>query len=442
MTTSHDRPKDATHFWTVVLPIQTLLLTAYVAPVYGFNALIQPINRIFSPGEEMTGWSGSIVGAILFLGIGLGALLLPQLKKIIPNPKFLLLVSSIFMNVGLALAALACWLDWFWLMIVGLSVLVGFFLSNFYSIVTFYFVSWGQHVGRVGLISGVVGLCFGIWAALYSFFAPLVFSATSTPVSFLLTIVFIVPTIIGIILLKYPEATNSSTTSQPSTPNLGIKGILGLTSFWLFFVFFLLFLTPGFGFKIIVQAMILKVYDDTTQSVASIIAVAFLGSYGISRLIFGITADKLKLKLIFLIFCGVQCLALLGSGIAIHIFDGPLVIAVLMCITGAMFGAGKSLWTVLIVNMYGPVNYTHAIRAALPAYGLAGFFGPLTLAFALRSQNVVDSTSIWFFGAGIALLACFCLIWLLRVHDYEAYNNKRRQKIKLWISTTDERSWF
>ena len=156
MTTSHDRPKDATHFWTVVLPIQTLLLTAYVAPVYGFNALIQPINRIFSPGEEMTGWSGSIVGAILFLGIGLGALFLPQLKKIIPNPKLLLLVSSIFMNVGLALAALACWLDWFWLMIVGLSVLVGFFLSNFYSIVTFYFLSWGQHVGRVGLISGAV----------------------------------------------------------------------------------------------------------------------------------------------------------------------------------------------------------------------------------------------------------------------------------------------
>ena len=187
--------------------------------------------------------------------------------------------------------------------------------------------------------------------------------------------------------------------------------------------------------------MILEVYHST-QSVASIIAVAFLGSYGISRLIFGITADKLKLKLIFLIFCAVQCLALLGSGIAIHIFDGPLVIAVLMCITGAMFGAGKSLWTVLLVNMYGPVNYTHAIRAALPAYGLAGFFGPLTLAFALRSKDVVDSTSIWFFGAGIALFACFCLIWLLRVHDYEAYKNKRRQKIKLWISTTDERSWF
>jgi hypothetical protein len=135
-------------------------------------------------------------------------------------------------------------------------------------------------------------------------------------------------------------------------------------------------------------------------------------------------------------------LALLGSGIAIHIFDGPLVIAILMCITGAMFGAGKSLWTVLLVNIYGPVNYTHAIRAALPAYGLAGFFGPLTLAFALRSKNVVDSTSIWFFGAGVALFVCFCLIWILRRYDYEALAQHQPQQLRLRLSKRDKYGWF
>ena len=86
-----------------------------------------PLNEIFSPAESITGWSGSIVGALLFLAIGIGALVLPKLKKLIPNTRTLMVVNSTFIGIGLTIAALACWLGWFWLLIIGMSLILVFF---------------------------------------------------------------------------------------------------------------------------------------------------------------------------------------------------------------------------------------------------------------------------------------------------------------------------
>ena len=47
-------------FW--VLPFQSILLTAFVAPMYGFNALIQRLNQIFSPADPASGWAGATAG--------------------------------------------------------------------------------------------------------------------------------------------------------------------------------------------------------------------------------------------------------------------------------------------------------------------------------------------------------------------------------------------
>ena len=436
--------QNTKRFWYVVLPTSPMLLTAFIAPLYGFNALIEPLNKIFSPGEANKGWSGSIIGAILFLGLGSGALLLPKIKTFIPNVRLLMFILISTIGLSIAIGALACWLQWYWLLIVGFSLLMGLCMSNFYSLVAFYLVSWGQQVNRVGLITGVMGLWFGIWAAIYSYFAPIVFQTTGVIYGLLLSALFVVPAMIGIFLMREPKSDDASTkiiTPEKATPDLGMKGILSTTSFWIFFVFFLLFLMPGFGFKIIVQAMTVEVFHVTQES-SSIIAVAFLASYGLARFVFGAIADKLRLKPIYLVFCSVQCLSLLGAAIVLQLLAGPLLFTILMCITGVMFGAGKCLWTVMLVSMYGPINYTHAVRASLPAFGLAGLFGPLTLAFALRSSNVVDSTAIWFYAAAFALAICFCLIWILRRYDYEALAQHQPQQLRLRLCKRDKYSWF
>jgi hypothetical protein len=46
-------------YWKVVIPFQALLLTAFCAPMYGYNALIAPLNEIFTPNDPNSGWAGA-----------------------------------------------------------------------------------------------------------------------------------------------------------------------------------------------------------------------------------------------------------------------------------------------------------------------------------------------------------------------------------------------
>lgn len=65
-----DAQAERRFFFFLVLPLQSVLLTAYVAPMYGFNALIQPFNEAFSPDDPSSAWAGALTGGALFLTIG------------------------------------------------------------------------------------------------------------------------------------------------------------------------------------------------------------------------------------------------------------------------------------------------------------------------------------------------------------------------------------
>ncbi len=75
----------------------------------------------------------------------------------------------------------------------------------------------------------------------------------------------------------------------------------------------------NFGFKIIVQALSVSVFH-VTQFEASLVAVAFLSSYGLSKLVCGFLADHFLLKPMYLIFAGGQSLALLIAAIGLPLY--------------------------------------------------------------------------------------------------------------------------
>ena len=52
-------------------------------------------------------------------------------------------------------------------------------------------------------------------------------------------------------------------------------------------------------------------YQVTTQT-ASVVAVAFLLSYALARLVFGFLSDRMPLKMLFLFLCSAQVGCLLG----------------------------------------------------------------------------------------------------------------------------------
>ena len=167
-------------------------------------------------------------------------------------------------------------------------------------------------------------------------------------------------------------------------------------------------------------------------------AVAFLATYGLSRLVFGILSDKIRLKPMYFLFGFVQAAALLIAAITLPNLQGVAFFTVLMCIVGGMFAAGKCLFTLVCVHIYGPVNFATGITMVLPAYGLAGFIGPITLTYAMRSSDVVETTSWWLYATSGVLLICVVLFHLLRRVDYAKLANKEPQGLHVGFKATTE----
>lgn len=93
----------------------------------------------------------------------------------------------------------------------------------------------------------------------------------------------------------------------------------------------------------------------------------------------------------YFFFGFVQAAALLNAAISLPKLHSVAFFTVLMCIVGGMFAAGNCLFTLVCVQLYEPMNFATGVSMVLPAYGRAGFIGPMTLS--MRSADVVETTS-------------------------------------------------
>ena len=427
-------------YWWIILPLQSLLLTVTTAPMYGFSALIEPINIAMGAENPTNGLPGALSGSLILLASGASAVFFGKLMKVFGGRTPFFVFLNVIMCVGFVLGALACHWQLYWLLIVGFALPVGFACANIFMICVSFLLPWGRKYGHAGLSTGVYGMLFGLWGALYSFVGPILYEKVG--VFWLLVgtgVVVAVIELLALIFMVNPAAAapQANAPSAPSDPVLGIRQIMGIPTYWVFFVFLLLFLAPGFGFKIIVQALSKDVFDATTMT-ASIMAVAFLATYGISRLVFGILSDKISLKPMYFLFGLVQAAALLIAAITLPNLQGVAFFTVLMCIVGGMFAAGKCLFTLVCVHIYGPVNFATGITMVLPAYGLAGFIGPITLTYAMRSSDVVETTSWWLYAASAVLLICVVLFHVLRRVDYAKIASNTSQGLHLGFKSTTE----
>ena len=428
-----------------MLPWQSLLMTCYAAPMYGFNALILPINDVFSPGNVNDGWPGAIVGGTVLLTAGFGGLLHHWLLSLSGGRRRLIVILNVLIPFIFGLGATACHLQWFWLLIIGFALPAGLVFANLFMLCTVYLVGWGTTVGRVGFSTGVYGIYFGIWGAVYSVVAPIGLASLGLLWILVITGISLAGIqLLPLLLMKDPPPASGSLAassgdrgSDHKRPSLTYRDVLKIPSFWIYALFFFLFLAPGFGFKIIVTALTAQVFH-VGQTTGAIIAASFLISYGISRLGFGILSDKLRIKPMYLLFSAVQVVALLSSAILLPHLNGVVLFTILLCITGAMFAAGKCLWSVVMVRIYGPENFKTPLAMTQAFYGLAGFAGPITLTWALRSQDVVLSTTYWLYAAAAALFICIVLFHMLRRVDYTKLEHHERQGFQWTLKSRNE----
>ena len=168
---------------------------------------------------------------------------------------------------------------------------------------------------------------FGLWGAPCRFVGPILYEEIG--VVWLVAGTGAVVAVIELFALVFmiDPAPAKPATDAPNTPDtlsdpiLSLRQIMAIPSYWVFFICLLLFLAPGFGFKIIIQALSKDVFHASMMT-ASIMAVAFLATYGFSRLVFGILSDRIKLKLMYFFFSFVRAAALLIAAITLPNLHG------------------------------------------------------------------------------------------------------------------------
>ncbi len=433
------KEKANRYYWFVVLPFQSLCLTVFSGPLYGFNALVIPINQVFSPSNVNNGFAGTIIGGTVFLSIGLGGVIHNRLLRLFgKRPVFI--ASALIFITTFGLAAIACNLKNYWLLLLGFAIPTGVSMANLFFISIVYLVAWGKHAGRVGLSTGVAGMLFGFWGAVYSVVGPYFnFHFGFTWMLILSGLAVALVTLAALLFMRQPpEPSDSEADAQEKqVPLLTFRDIVSTPSFWVFGFFFFLFLAPGFGFKLIIAALSNEVFR-TTDFVASLMAASFLICYGASRLGFGILSDRLALKPMFLIFSSVQVVALLVGAISLPFLKGVVFFTTLMCLTGAMFAGGKCLWAVTMVRMFGHKNYHTPMMLTQPFLAVAGFLGPLTLTWALRASDVKFSVSCWLYASAAAVTIAAILFHMLRRFDYKKFKDHQSQGLELSLRAKSE----
>jgi len=403
-------------YWRLLFPLQSFLLCAYAAPLYGFNALLAPIDHVFAHAGY-TAWVGATSGGIMLMATGFGGLFNGWLAKLAGGNSRLLVALAVSAPICFALMVFSLQLESVPLLFT-FSALTGVTFSNIYTICSSKLMTWAHQQGRAGLQAGMIGLGFGAWGALNSFVAPPLIEAFS--LSALLIgegLLLLILTLLAWLLLTDPPPQPKQDEATEDAPEIGLGQLFKLAPFWIFFAFFFLFLLPGFGFKIIVQALSLKVFH-ASQEAAQLMAVAFLLSYGLSRLGFGILSDKLPTRPMYFWFTALQGLGLLAMAITLPMVDSIAIFTLLMCFVSVNFAAGKCIFLVALIHLFGQRNFPLALRATLPAYGLAGLLGACSLNTALLHGNPVEQTANWLYWMSGGLGACFILMLLLKRVDY------------------------
>ena len=69
-------------YWWIILPLQSLLLTVMTAPMYGFSALIEPINIAMGAENPTNGLPGALSGSLILLVSGAAAVFFGKLMKV------------------------------------------------------------------------------------------------------------------------------------------------------------------------------------------------------------------------------------------------------------------------------------------------------------------------------------------------------------------------
>lgn len=340
--------------------IPALLMHLSIGSVYAWSVFVNPISDVLHKNISLIQFAFSL--AIFFLGMSAafcGNIVERNIKKSS-------LISVIFFCIGLLIAGLSIEIKSLLLLYIGYGVLMGIGLGVGYLTPCKTLMLWFKE--NKGLSMGLSVMGFGFASTIASPLITYLINKFNVSTAFmLLSIIYFVPMILSLILIKKPiEA------QKKDQENTGFKYKNILTNQTFIILWILLFINIHCGLSIISSASPIMQEFGATLFIATT-AVSIMGIFnGLGRIILATISDRLKSRdnILLIIFCSsIICTLLLSYT------NNYYIMILCLCIIASMYGAGFSTIAPILSDHFGMSNISKIHGAILSAWGIAGLTG-------------------------------------------------------------------
>jgi len=378
----------------------------YTGIFYGWSAMLKPLSSAFADPS---------IGIYMFTGVMfqfgiINAVLAGVIGKF--HPRSIFWFSSLCFAAGFAICGLAADLEQKWLCFAGVLV-AGWGQSLGFAEVRLNIVVWYKHVlGRSGLGAAVMGLFVGLVSALYPPLVEYLFRATGGVSGVFYHLAWVVPVSTLPNCIFTPDRlklTSAASVPESKTSSLKVSDALTDVNFYKVFLGAnFLFMLPGWGIKMLLIPIFEHLFSFSAGE-ASGFASVFLVVYAVARFVLSLLADKVSPKLLM---CLLAVLSAACFGLLLTALESWVAFSGLFLTIGICFAAGKSIVSMLIVEVFGIQNYPMIARLNGLALAGATVLGPLSATMCQLDQNAnVHEYGAWFCAmAGVSLSAFLALI--------------------------------
>ncbi len=349
----------------------TLLLLAGL--LYGWSVFVKPL-------EEEFGWLRSETSLTYTIAVAsntFSAWMAARIAKKIGTAHVVRIAAAVVM-LGFLLASRS---NQLWQLYLGYGVLSAGGLGMTYNVIMSTIVHW--YPEKQGLMSGVMLMCYGLGALVFSGAVVALIEALGWRSAFMiLGVVCFVVMLVGAMFVRAPGERQVQELPPPkaakraevqSAVELSPRTMIKERSFWLFALWNLALATIGLNMTSHASPMAQAL--GLNAGTAALYVSALSLSNGASRMLFGAVFDRLGRRLTMLIINGI---AVAGSLLLFASFMAGWQIGLLVSIMliGAAFGGAPISSAIFIKSMYGARNYGENLGFGNLSVFAAAILGP------------------------------------------------------------------
>ena len=369
-----------------MVTIAAVLLHLAIGSVYAWSVLTLPIM-------ENNGWSFEEVATVFGLTIAtLGfsaAFLGPKVRQW--GARTSCFISIMFFVIGLVLSSVAISVNSIVLLYIAYGLLVGIGTGIAYLVPIPVLMTW--YPENRGLATGLVVSGFGLSGLLAGYGYYYLIGTVGLEHTFMaVAIVSVLLMLPSVILLRANPANVSANLNDISHD---YRAYLKSPSFRVLWVVFFINIFIGVAALSALAPILVNMFSVSAFEAANFVAIAAVVN-GLSRLIWSSLSDFIgrPLTFVLMVFLEAAALGVLVFGEAYYAYYTCLLI--LISCYGGMFATMPGY----LADLWGTVNLSDCLGLMLTAWGVAGFFGPKTLAYCYYWTNDYDT----FFIVGTILM--------------------------------------